>query len=174
MSGAATPMRLLPILLPSRWTTPGTCGQLWNGGSAYGQRRTILGAVPTPTDQRVAVHHSAAPSRKDQPRRLVQFEPIRTAVPRAANAVGWQHPPGFKSPILRSCQSPGPGPCVSGPLCPGPCVSGPCVTDPASSTPLSTSRRLGLWITLACAEGSSGAGDFLSTGCGFSFMGLTR
>ena len=54
MSGAATPMQLLPILLPNRWTTPGTCGQLWNGGSAYGQRRTILGAVPTPTDQMVA------------------------------------------------------------------------------------------------------------------------
>jgi len=88
---------------------PDTCGQLWNGGSAYGQRRTILGAVPTPTDQRVAVwvavHHSAAPSREDQPRRLVQFEPIRTAVPRAANAVGWQHPPGFKSPILRFLSS---------------------------------------------------------------------
>src|SRR6476659_10326510 len=63
MSGAATPMRLLPILLPNRWTTPGTCGQLWNSGSAYGQRRTILGAVPTPTDKMLPEAPSACPLR---------------------------------------------------------------------------------------------------------------
>jgi hypothetical protein len=34
---------------------------------------------------------------------LVQLEPIGTAAIRAANAVGCNHPPGFKSPILRSC-----------------------------------------------------------------------
>ena len=47
---------------------------------------------PTPTALRVAVwvavHHGSAPSREDRPRRLVQFEPIGTAVPRAASAVG--------------------------------------------------------------------------------------
>jgi hypothetical protein len=34
---------------------------------------------------------------------LIQLEPIGTAAIRAANAVGGNHPPGFKSPILRSC-----------------------------------------------------------------------
>ena len=43
--------RLLPILLPSRWTRRVPCGQLWNVGPAHGRRRTALDDAPTPTDQ---------------------------------------------------------------------------------------------------------------------------
>ena len=50
----AGPPRLLPIMLPSRWTTPVQCGQLWNVGPAHGPRRTVLDEVPTPTDQMVS------------------------------------------------------------------------------------------------------------------------
>jgi len=50
--------------------------------------------LPTLTDLRVAVHHGAAPSREDRSRRLVQLELLGTAMPRAADAVGCNHPPG--------------------------------------------------------------------------------
>ena len=53
----------------------------------------------------VAVQHRATQSSQDRPRMLVQPEPIRTVATRAANAVGCNHPPGFKSPILRSSQN---------------------------------------------------------------------
>ena len=53
----------------------------------------------------VAVRRRPAPFSEDRPRGLVQLEPIRTAATRAANAVGCNHPPGFKSPILRSSQN---------------------------------------------------------------------
>ena len=46
------PHRLLPILLPSRWTTPVPDGQLRNVGPAHGPQWTILDDVPTTTDQR--------------------------------------------------------------------------------------------------------------------------
>src|SRR5262249_29259802 len=53
----------------------------------------------------VAVHRRAGGSTRDQPRRLVQVEPIWTIVTRAANAV-WVHAhPGFKSPSLRRSQA---------------------------------------------------------------------
>jgi hypothetical protein len=45
------PPRLLPILLPSRWTTLVPPGQLWNVGPAHGPQRTLLDDVPTTTDQ---------------------------------------------------------------------------------------------------------------------------
>ena len=45
--------RLLPILLPSRWTATVLCGQPWNVGPAHDRQRTILDDVPTPTDQEV-------------------------------------------------------------------------------------------------------------------------
>jgi hypothetical protein len=45
--------QLLPILLPSRWTTPVPGGQLWNVGPAHGPQRTVLDDLPTPTDQKV-------------------------------------------------------------------------------------------------------------------------
>jgi hypothetical protein len=40
--------------------------------------------------------------------------------------------------------------------------------------PLSTSWLLALWITLARTENLGGAGDFLSTGCGFSLRVVNR
>ena len=43
--------RLLPILLPGRWTRRVPCGQLWNVRPAHGPQRTVLDDVPTPTDQ---------------------------------------------------------------------------------------------------------------------------
>jgi hypothetical protein len=43
--------RLLPALLPSRWTTPVPYGQLWNVGPAQGPHRAVLDDVPTPRDQ---------------------------------------------------------------------------------------------------------------------------
>ena len=45
---------LLPILLPSRRTTPVPGGQLWNVGPAHGPHRTVLDDVPTPTDKKVS------------------------------------------------------------------------------------------------------------------------
>jgi len=45
------PPRLLPTLLPSRWTAADARGQLWNTGPAHDRRRTVLDDVPTPTDQ---------------------------------------------------------------------------------------------------------------------------
>jgi hypothetical protein len=43
--------RLLPILLPSRWTAPVPGGRLWNVGPAYGRQQTVLDDLPKPTDQ---------------------------------------------------------------------------------------------------------------------------
>ena len=43
--------RLLPTLLPSRWTTRVPCGQPWNVRPAQGRQQTVLDDVPTPTDQ---------------------------------------------------------------------------------------------------------------------------
>ena len=40
-----------PLLLPSRWTTPVPCGQLWKSGPAHGPQRTVLDDTFTPTDQ---------------------------------------------------------------------------------------------------------------------------
>jgi hypothetical protein len=48
------PPRLLPTVLPSRWTRRVPCGQLWNVGPAQRPHRTVLDDVPTPTDLRVA------------------------------------------------------------------------------------------------------------------------
>lgn len=42
--------RLLPILLPSRWTTPVPGGQLWNVGPAHRRQQTVLNDLPMPTD----------------------------------------------------------------------------------------------------------------------------
>ena len=53
----------------------------------------------------VAIQCSAAPFRQDRSWATVQLEPIGTTPPRAANAVGCNHPPGFKSPILRLLSS---------------------------------------------------------------------
>jgi hypothetical protein len=82
--------RQAPRLLPSRRTTPVPCGRPRNIGPAHGLKRTVLDNLPAPTDLRVAVwvavHLGARPSSQDQPRRLVQLEPIRTAATRAANA----------------------------------------------------------------------------------------
>ncbi len=50
---AAVSPRLLPILLPRRWTTPVPDGQLWNVGPAHGPQRAVLDDVPTPTDQKL-------------------------------------------------------------------------------------------------------------------------
>jgi hypothetical protein len=49
----AVPPRLLPILLPSRWTTLVPSGQLWNVDPAHGQQWTVLDDAPIPTDQMV-------------------------------------------------------------------------------------------------------------------------
>ena len=49
----AAPPQLLPILLPSRRTTPVLCGRLWNVVPAHGPPRTVLDELPTPTDQKV-------------------------------------------------------------------------------------------------------------------------
>jgi hypothetical protein len=46
--------RLLPILLPSRWTTPVPGGQLWNVDPAHRRQQTVLHDLPKPTDQKVA------------------------------------------------------------------------------------------------------------------------
>jgi len=42
----AMPPRLLPILLPSLWTTAATQGQLWNVSPAHGPQWTVLDVVP--------------------------------------------------------------------------------------------------------------------------------
>ena len=55
--------RLLPILLPSRWTTPDTRGRSWNVSPAHSQRRTVLDDVPTPTDQKVTARLRLVPKR---------------------------------------------------------------------------------------------------------------
>ena len=49
----AVPPLLLPILLPSRWTTPVPGGQLWNVDPAHGPQRTALDDAPIPTDLKV-------------------------------------------------------------------------------------------------------------------------
>jgi hypothetical protein len=48
----AIPPRLLPILLPSRWTTLVPSGQLWNVGPAHEQQWTALDDAPIATDQK--------------------------------------------------------------------------------------------------------------------------
>src|SRR5262245_19433462 len=57
----------------------------------------------------VAVHRRAVGSTRDQPRRLIQVEPIWTIATRAANAVRVHALSGFKSPSLRSSQALSPG-----------------------------------------------------------------
>ena len=46
------PPRLLPILLPSRWTALAPSGQLWNVGPAHELQWTVLDDAPIPTDQK--------------------------------------------------------------------------------------------------------------------------
>src|SRR2546423_10178093 len=61
---SAVQPRLLPILLPSRWTTPVPGGQLWNVGPAHGQQQTVLDGLPKPTDQKVG---GSSPSERATP-----------------------------------------------------------------------------------------------------------
>jgi hypothetical protein len=49
----AAASRLLPILLPSGWTTLVPGGQLWNVGPAHRPQWKVLDDVPQPTDQKV-------------------------------------------------------------------------------------------------------------------------
>jgi hypothetical protein len=56
-------LSLLPTLLPSHWTTPAPCGELWNVGPAHRRRRTALDETPTPTDQKVG---GSSPSERAQ------------------------------------------------------------------------------------------------------------
>jgi Endosomal/lysosomal potassium channel TMEM175 len=50
---SAMPPRLLPTLLPCRWTTTNTDGQSWNVGPAYSPCWTVVDNVPTTTDLKV-------------------------------------------------------------------------------------------------------------------------
>ena len=99
---------LEPHREPSRRTTSPAVrtGSDWRLAIMPGREpiRTTLNAVRVSTDPKVAVwvavQRRTASCTRDRSSTLVQLEPIRTALPRAANAIGPCGPLGLKSPIL--------------------------------------------------------------------------
>ena len=79
-----------------------SCGRWWRSLKDLWIRRSA-GLVPVAV--LVAIQVRTTPFQVDQRTRLVHVEPIGTSRIRAANAVWWQHHPGFKSPILRTSKA---------------------------------------------------------------------
>jgi hypothetical protein len=86
--------RLLPTLLPSRWTAPDARGQLRNIGPAYDRRRTVLDDLPTPTDLKVA-----GSSARDM--REMSGAPVIKAVTSAEVRRSAQEPARAAYPVVR-------------------------------------------------------------------------